>query len=342
MTTHAQQQQLAVGLAEQASAGPLATAGAAAWVAWRRYGKAEDWAPPAAIGARIDTLSTRQAGELSYYADTTAPGRPLVLVHGLHLAASALQVQPLFDHYRSRRPVYAPDLPGFGWSERGAQPFSPELYASALAELLRDIAAGAEPPDIVALSLSCEFVSLTALQHPSLVHSLAFIAPTGLSSTAPPTGIVEALARRTWQSPWLSRALFAALSRGASLERLLARESYGEADSATRQYALSTTRQPGAHHAPIAWLAGRFAAPEPVDSLYARLSHKVLVLHQPEPGAPLDRLAALLEARANWQYCTMARAGGLRRSELLAALDRHWAAVPDSAALLSPLSATEM
>src|SRR5580658_9862203 len=71
------------------------------------------------------TLDTTTGGRLSYYADDSALGRPLILIHGVHAAASAYEMRPLFRHYRGRRPVYALDLPGFGLSERGDRPYTP-------------------------------------------------------------------------------------------------------------------------------------------------------------------------------------------------------------------------
>jgi hypothetical protein len=70
---------------------------------------------PAAIDAQRGVVSTVDAGEVNYYVDGSGSGRPLVLVHGIHAAASSFELRQLFQEFRGERPVYALDLPGFGF-----------------------------------------------------------------------------------------------------------------------------------------------------------------------------------------------------------------------------------
>ena len=65
---------------------------------------------------------------MRYYADTRVSGKPLLLLHSMNAAPSSMEMKPLFEHYRQQRPVYAPDLPGFGQSERADRSYSPEFY----------------------------------------------------------------------------------------------------------------------------------------------------------------------------------------------------------------------
>jgi pimeloyl-ACP methyl ester carboxylesterase len=77
--------------------------------------------PPALSGTRRE-MDAGPAGHLSWYqAGTTAPEAstpPLLLLHSVNAAASAYEVKPLYEHYARARPVYALDLPGFGFSPR--------------------------------------------------------------------------------------------------------------------------------------------------------------------------------------------------------------------------------
>lgn len=61
-----------------------------------------------------------------------AEDRPLLLIHSVNAAASAFEVKPLFDYYRSRRPVYAIDLPGFGLSDRSDRCYSVRTMTDAV------------------------------------------------------------------------------------------------------------------------------------------------------------------------------------------------------------------
>jgi hypothetical protein len=85
-----------------------------------------------AIEAERRSIDTRDCGRVGYYVDDSVAGRPLLLVHSLNAAPSAMEMRPLFDHYRRERPVVALDLPGFGISERGDRDYTPELLADAV------------------------------------------------------------------------------------------------------------------------------------------------------------------------------------------------------------------
>ncbi|MBZ0306880.1 MAG: alpha/beta fold hydrolase, partial [Anaerolineae bacterium] len=116
---------------------------------------------------------------VSYYVDKSQVGRPLVLLHSINAAASAYEMRPLFNHYRTLRPVYALDLPGFGFSERPNRVYSPDLYKETITDFLQTQVG--EAADVIALSLSSEFAALAALEQPSLFHSLTMISPSGFS-----------------------------------------------------------------------------------------------------------------------------------------------------------------
>ena len=84
---------------------------------------------PAASGAH-QTLDTA-AGRVSFYQAGPPEGRPLLLIHSVNAAASAYEVRPLFEHYKAFRPVYALELPGYGFSEA---PDIPEALRQARAD----------------------------------------------------------------------------------------------------------------------------------------------------------------------------------------------------------------
>src|SRR5690606_12671036 len=116
---------------------------------------------------------------LNYYVKTESKARPLVLIHSINAAANAYEMRPLFVHYQADRPVYALDLPGFGFSDRSNRDYSVELYVSAITDFLKDIVG--EPADIIALSLSSEFSAIAAHRIPELFNSLIVISPTGFT-----------------------------------------------------------------------------------------------------------------------------------------------------------------
>ena len=63
---------------------------AAAWIAFSRLAIDHAVALPPALPAELCRFSS-VAGQLAYYRDTSAQGRPLVLLHSINAAASAFE-----------------------------------------------------------------------------------------------------------------------------------------------------------------------------------------------------------------------------------------------------------
>ena len=274
--------------------------------------------PPlaAAIDAERHEIATADAGTLSYYADTRAAGRPLVLLHGLHPAASCYELRPLFETFRARRPVYALDLPGFGFSERSARPYTAATYVHAIEHLLRNVAAN-DGADLLALSLSGEHAAKVAVEMPELVRSLVLISPTGFASPAA-LGPIERRARHAASEDVsklallpFARPLYRALVSKPSLGYLLHRSLEQRVDPSFLSYAYATSHQPGAWHAPIAQLAGALFPSGDPRQLYARVRAPTLVLYDQDPSTSFGELEAFVAAHPNFQARRISHTRGL-------------------------------
>ena len=233
---------------------------------------------------------------------------PLVLVHSVNAAASAAEVRPLFDHYAAKRPVLALELPGFGSSDRFDRPYEPavmkEAVLTALAYLKR-LGLG-RAADVMAVSLSCEFVARAAIELPNRFRSVALISPTGLEgwrresysagATQKNRWLLAVLRCRLWSEP-----LFVALTSRLSLRWFLQRTWGSRAiDEQLLDYDHRSARQPGARYAPFAFIAGAMFTRGAAD-LYRRLSMPVWIAYGSR-GAFADYDAVpRLGARARWQ-----------------------------------------
>jgi pimeloyl-ACP methyl ester carboxylesterase len=131
-----------------------------------------------------ETIDLMSSGMMTVYADRRGAGRPLVLLHGIHPGASALETRSFFSAYRGKRPVLAPDLPGYGTSDRHEHLYSAALYTFAVMQLLLRLTTRDAPADVVAFGLSSEFAARAARDRPDLFNSLTLVAPTGF-------GVVE-------------------------------------------------------------------------------------------------------------------------------------------------------
>jgi pimeloyl-ACP methyl ester carboxylesterase len=281
---------------------------------------------PEALEAPRRELRVPGVGLVSYYHGGAESGRPLLLVHSINAAPSAFEMRPLFEHYGSSRPVVAPDLPGFGFSERPDRRYTPGLYAQALSGLLRDVIR--EPADVVALSLGAEFAAAAALTDPDLIRSLVLISPTGFSTRTLPGGDKGERIRRVLSLPGLSQGLFAALTSKPSIRYFLRQSFVGPVPGAMIDYAYATTHQPGARHAPLYFLSGQLFTQEAHVRLYPAVTQPVLVLHDRDPNINFDLLPDFLRGQSRWRVERIAPSLGLphweRPTETTAAMDRFW------------------
>lgn len=279
-----------------------------------------------AMDAPVQELRSERAGRLACYADETASGRPLVLVHSLNAAPSAFEMKPLFEHYRSRRPVFALDLPGFGLSERGERRYSPELYAAAIEDLLERTVG--EPADVVALSLGAELAARARLDRPSLVRSLALISPTGFSHGKLPGEETSRRVRRILVLPGLGEILFALVTSRPSLRFFLDRSFHGPVPQEMIDYAHAAAHQPGAKYAPFSFLSGQIFTPHACERLYTRLDLPTLVLYDEDPNVSFERLPDWLEEDPRRRAVRIEPTRGLPHWEqpdrTFAALDAFW------------------
>jgi pimeloyl-ACP methyl ester carboxylesterase len=285
---------------------------------------------PPALDAPRNVLHTSTAGAVSYYCDSRASGRPLVLLHSVNAAPSAIEMKPLFEHYRGHRPVFAPELPGFGHSDRADMQYTPALYAEALQEFLTRVSGG--DADVIALSLSAEYAARVALLDSRLVRSLTLISPTGLSHRRPPGGIVSERIHRVLRLPLLGAGLFRMLRSRPSIRYFLGLAFEGKAPEQLIDYAWVTTRRDGASHAPFCFLSGKLFTRDAFESLYMPLTQPVLVLYDRDANVRFDRLDELLSARPNWQALRISPTLGMPHWEQTArtvqALDAFWGHAP--------------
>jgi pimeloyl-ACP methyl ester carboxylesterase len=281
---------------------------------------------PEALAAPRRTLTSSQR-TVSFYVDDSGGGTPLVLVHSINAAPSAFEMKPLFERYRGTRPVYAPDLPGFGLSDRSRRRYSPQLYADALLDLL-DQAVGA-PADMVAFSLGAEFAARAALAAPGRIRSLALLSPTGLSRRTPPQGPVTTGLHGFLDLPGLGSGLYQLLVSRRSIRYFLGQSFVGEPPEEMVDYAYHTSHQPGARHAPLYFLSGQLFTPEARTELYEPLELPVLVLHDRDANVSFEHLDDLVAQRPNWRAERIQPTLGIphweKPEETAAAMERFWA-----------------
>ena len=293
-----------------------ALAAAGGWWVYSRLGIDHNADLPPAIDAERTDLHSRAAGRLNYYRDTRVKGTPLVLIHSVNAAASAFEMKPIFEHFRKERPVYALELPGFGFSNRADREYTPWLFAEAIREFLKTQVGKAA--DVVALSLSSEFVARAALKEPECFKSLVLISPTGLntkrearaSDKAGKEGGNDTFYKAVSQPLW-ARAFYDLIATRSSIRYFLKGSLVGEPPQDLVDYSYLSSHQPGAEHAPLYFLSGKLFTPDVRRRVYERLEVPTLVLFDKDAFVSFEKLPELLGANPHARAAQLKPSRGL-------------------------------
>ena len=316
--------------------GALLIAMAAAVGGWIGYSalKINHAAPlPPAIDTDRRTFVSASAGALSYYQDRRAGGRPLILLHSVNAAASSYEMRPLFERYRTRRPVFALDLPGFGFSDRARRTYHPLLYVHAILDFVSSQVQSSSKMavDVVALSLGSEFAARAALEHPDLFRSLTLISPSGFSARRQAAPTRKDRLYRVVAFPLWSQALYDLLTTRRSIRWYLKRTFAGKPDPGLVEYDYLTAHQPGAKNASLYFVSGKLFSPTIYDAVYDRLALPVQVLYDQDRFTRFDRLPGIAAQHANWKLTRIAPTRGLpqfeRPDDTARSLDSFWGAL---------------
>ena len=92
--------------------------------------------PPPLSGAVRRDIATL-AGRIALW--SAGDGPPMLLVHSINAAASAYEVRPVFERMRRTHRVYAPDLPGFGFSSKPTRPIGQRATARMFNTLMTQV-----------------------------------------------------------------------------------------------------------------------------------------------------------------------------------------------------------
>lgn len=259
---------------------------------------------PALPAERLEI--SERSGRLSYY--TAGEGPPVLLLHSINAAGSAYEVNPLFEVLATSYRVFAPDLPGFGFSDRSRREYDVALYVEAIVDMLNVIAAdfGDRPVHGIALSLSSEFLARAAAEYPSRFRSLVLVTPTGFTASS---DRLRAEKGETRNMPLLSSVLEFPLWRSGLYRQLVRpgviryflKRTYGSGniDTGLAAYDDITTHQPGAENAPYAFLSGRLFSRD-IRNVYESLELPVWIAHGTRGDFKDFRGADWTESRDNW------------------------------------------
>ena len=184
--------------------------------------------------------------------------------------------------------MFAPDLPGFGFSDRSDRRYDPALYTAAVFDMLDVIAEDqgqAAPLDALANSLSSEFLARAASQEPAAFRRLVLVTPTGFDRRS---SRLRGAPGETREQPWLyslfegppwRQGLFDLLVSRRSIRYFLGRTFGSDAvPDELVEYSWRSAHQPGARHAPYAFVSAALFSAD-IRDVYEKLTMPVWVPH---------------------------------------------------------------
>jgi len=196
-------------------------------------------------------------GHIFYKVLGAADAPPLVLLHKPGVGASAHEMRKIMEPLAQQYRVYAPDLLGFGLSDRPHIDYSAEIYTTLCHDFLTDVVT--QPAIVLASGLSCNYAVAAASASPELFKGLVLLSPTALFAgeqgrkrdpLSDLLGLVE--------TPVIGSMLYPLVSTRAALRYDLERKN-SSYTTAELDYLYATTHQLGAQYAPLALLAGKLA-----------------------------------------------------------------------------------
>ncbi|HLI08981.1 MAG TPA: alpha/beta fold hydrolase [Ktedonobacteraceae bacterium] len=192
-----------------------------------------------------------QRSHIFYKVLGPAAAPALVLLHAPGIGASSYEMRKIMEPLGAEFRVYAPDLPGFGLSDRLNRDYSAAMYIEMVQDFLRDVVE--KPTTLVASGLSCNYAVAVAQRSPELCEGLVLISPTQLFSGSQQRPTLA-------QLPVLGTLLYPLTSIRPALRYTMKRQHAAGNDDVAREeidYLYAASHQFGAEHAPLALLAGK-------------------------------------------------------------------------------------
>jgi Predicted hydrolases or acyltransferases (alpha/beta hydrolase superfamily) len=207
--------------------------------------------------------------DISYTERGAPENQDLLLLHGISAAASSHQFWRVIEDLSAEYHVIAPDLPGFGHSDRPPLLYSAPLYTTFIEDVVADLVTG---PVVVASSLTGAY---TADAVNDEVDRVILVTPT--ADTAPERRWLRTLVR----SPVVGQGLFNLLASKPSIRRFSVEMSYTDTTrypDAALEYEWLTAHQPGARFAPASFLSGDLDPATPLSESLASVDAPVTLV----------------------------------------------------------------
>ncbi len=192
-------------------------------------------------------------------ATSDEPAKPtLLFLHGFGGGSSAYEWSRVYPAFAWDYRVLAPDLIGWGRSEKPERDYRAEDYIDLIVEFIEKTCAAGAPPIVFASSLTGAFAIRAAIARPELFACLVLICPTGICDFG--TDYKSKFFPQMVSISWLGSLLYnTSIATTGGVRSFLERRQYGRTeridDEIVEAY-LESANQPGAEHAALAFVRG--------------------------------------------------------------------------------------
>lgn len=184
------------------------------------------------------------------YTEAGDPEDPdMMLLHGIHAAATSREFNRIYDRLADDFHVFAPDFPGFGRSDRPPLTYTAAFYEAFVRDFITDLT---DHPTCVATSLSGAYAAAVGTE--TDMEKLVLVCPTTTTGWGRyrPVG-------RLFRTPLLGTAAFNVFVSYPAIRATTRSfgvydpEAFSEMDES---YFWQTAHQPGAKHAAASFVSG--------------------------------------------------------------------------------------
>ncbi len=155
-------------------------------------------------------------------------GEPVVLLHSFGPGHDSIEWRPVAEKLAESTQVFAPDLPGWGRSDRPSLDYDAELYIEFLIDFLIDVVR--RRAVVVASGLAAAYALQVATDRPELVRALVLICPLGIDVASDEPDLGDAVIHKLLRLPVVGTSALNVYSSRTGIAHHLREEVYSDAD----------------------------------------------------------------------------------------------------------------
>jgi len=182
---------------------------------------------------------------------------PLVLLHSFGPGHDSIEWRELASRLGQRFQVFAPDLPGWGRSDRPSIAYDAELYIDFLIDFLIDLVR--RRAVVVAAGISAAYAVQVAVDRPELIRGLVLVSPLGVDFASEEPDLKDAVIHRLLKLPVVGTSALNVYSSRRGIEHHLREEVYAQperVDEALVDHYWKNAHEDGSRAALASYLSG--------------------------------------------------------------------------------------